>query len=364
MVSYAFDETKSYLGSQRLTSTGALIGSTLIKEGVSGSTTTFSHPWPYKTGGAWTLTKDYVTEATMTGQDGAYTYDQFRAWAVPGTLNIAVPTNKSVANLLADTNPARPSVDLPVSILELRDLPRLFKIAGDTFLKKGASSYLNYQFGWKPFLNDLKGILDFHTVVDRRVRQLSALYNKGGSRHRADNGTAFSESTASDGSWQGNPLFLHRTSSGTAWITVRWIPVRDLRNNIPAKDELYEKAFRAAFGLNLNIATVWEALPWSWLIDWFSDVGDYLSVYHNNVDFVPGPCYQMVQQELYAGKGPKSLPATSSSWPLLKVDNLSTRTRVIKTRTIVTPSPITGSVPFMTPRQLGILGSLAVLRKI
>jgi hypothetical protein len=96
----------------------------------------------------------------------------------------------------------------------------------------------------------------------------------------------------------------------------------------------------------------------------FSDVGDYLSVYHNNVDFVPGPCYQMVQQELYAGKGPKSLPATSSSWPLLKVDNLSTRTRVIKTRTIVTPSPITGSVPFMTPRQLGILGSLAVLRKI
>jgi hypothetical protein len=151
------------------------------------------------------------------------------------------------------------------------------------------------------------------------------------------------------------------SGSAEAWITVRWVPDFGPTNRPPSSDEIRHKAFRAVFGLEASLSTVWEALPWSWLIDWFSDMGDYLQSQRNVVGFHPGQCFQMTHYEGWSSRWIDSDHPTAS--PNLTVDGPATLQVTRKVRTLANPASISASVPFLTGRQLGILASLAILRR-
>lgn len=47
---------------------------------------------------------------------------------------------------------------------------------------------------------------------------------------------------------------------------------------LPKDNDSYSNtiAYMRALGLRVNPSTVWKVMPWSWLVDWFSNVGDVI----------------------------------------------------------------------------------------
>jgi hypothetical protein len=65
---------------------------------------------------------------------------------------------------------------------------------------------------------------------------------------------------------------------------VRWLP-DDLPGQLYTPDDVAKLARKAALGLEgplgLGFSSFWEAVPWSWLVDWCSNMGNYLDAQRN-----------------------------------------------------------------------------------
>lgn len=267
------------------------------------------------------------------------------------------PDFDPITKLLAITNPSRPVVDIPVFVKELGDLPRLVQIAGKSIYKKVASGNLNWQFGWKPLLSDLGKMLDFGDHWDKKSKEIERLHSKGGLRRnvtlaRNENVTVKPSYIveSSVGTWYSHFTESHKTK---LWGSVRWIPT-DRPQGTGHKDPML--AFRAALGLDVTMSTIWEALPWSWLIDYFGNIGDYLMAHRNTVPAEPTRICIMRYDESVRSYIPTTRP-TGGSWSGASI--ITER----KSRNVGgSPKLTIGYLPLLSATQLSILASLAVLR--
>lgn len=259
------------------------------------------------------------------------------------------------AKLLADTNPSRPTVDLPVFIGELKDFPQLFKVIGENIFKTTAKANLAYHFGWKPLMSDLLGMMNFANVVKDRRKELEALFNSGLRRTR-ELGSGSSTSQVLN-----NPIFsikdpwfvdITRTTQVRVWGHCKWKP-----NGLPPRtdEEMRRLAIRAAYGLTIDPATAWELIPFSWLVDWCSSVGNYLAAQRNIVNATPYDIVIMRHTKTLTSSVTRKAPAT------LVVGSPPKVLRESKVRNPASPS-LNAYLPAFTAKQLSILGSLAILR--
>jgi hypothetical protein len=153
----------------------------------------------------------------------------------------------------------------------LKELPR-----------SAASRYLEYQFAILPFLKDLKGLLDFQASVQSRLTQLDRLGSPGGS---VRSGTVYQDEnfnpavagpTYVSGLYQENRRITYQDKvNRKMWVSTNWTPLIPIPQTVEDRRWL---ATRLAFGLEVSFSTLWEGMPWSWLIDWFSNVGDLLNL--------------------------------------------------------------------------------------
>lgn len=156
------------------------------------------------------------------------------------------------------------------------------------------SEYLNVEFGWKPFINDLKNMARAVKESDKILRQFH--HNSGQLVHRGYSFPSYSETTVTStpGSvpWPGssygkvffggsNPwglLTVETTKSVDTWFEGCY------RYYIPQGDSLIERSQRwtseanKLLGLRLTPEVLWDLTPWTWLGDWVSNFGD---VIHN-----------------------------------------------------------------------------------
>ena len=277
------------------------------------------------------------------------------------SLNDALDSTKAFAR----TNPSRTVVDIPSFIGELKELPHLLELAGRTLIKKGASAYLSYEYGWKPLISDLVAFVDFQSQISKRTLELSNLHKKGGLRRRFQ----LSRDTATSKEanlWVESSLFTlacnHTiVTSRSRWATSRWLPTSP--EVISTDAELRKQAARAVYGLSLNVRSAWELIPWSWLIDWTSSVGDYLEANRNTVGASCSGVNLMTHTEsVHTFDGYQLLSGNGSY--------VSPNWRIGPTRCIVTDklrsfssSPsITADLPFLSGRQMSILGALGIQR--
>lgn len=173
---------------------------------------------------------------------------------------------------------------------ELHDLPRIpdyFRGRAREFLKYSSKEYLNVQFGWLPFISDLKkmlsSVLDFDKKLAQLQRDSGRRVRRKGMLSHDSTVTTFTD-TGVLRVWPGaigNPnyvtiydnrkqttVFRHEYSfSGRFAYYLE--PVGTLG--------YYEQIARIIGGVDLTPRLVWELLPWSWLVDWFSNVGDVIS---------------------------------------------------------------------------------------
>jgi hypothetical protein len=194
-------------------------------------------------------------------------------------LNPGASLAQALAELLIDGLPS-----LPLNLLRRH---REFNSLG--------KEYLNVQFGWVPFLNDLRRLYDTWNSVNSRLAQIIRDNGKG-IRRRATlyrNSNTVVSTVGGEGSYNiGFPLSYNYTDptagTGVSKKTVVesekiWFSGR-FRYYIPdvTDDQWTKDAKSALFGLNPTPALLWELMPYSWLIDWFSNVGDVINNLSSN----------------------------------------------------------------------------------
>lgn len=215
------------------------------------------------------------------------------------------------ATAIARCAPANPAANLSQFLGELvkEGLPSLI---GSTLLKwRNLSSqerrraigkeYLSYEFGWKPIANDLAEISHAIIHADAIWRQYERDAGKLVRRkYEFPEYTDESWSTVSQEvrPWT-NPstttfydlsvprtelgrVIRHRKVTRRQWFSGAFTYVlpdgsRAIRDH-GAKNVLMAKK---TLGLALTPDTVWNLTPWSWAVDWFTNVGDNLQNFSN-----------------------------------------------------------------------------------
>lgn len=266
------------------------------------------------------------------------------------------PSNSVLAaELLAGTNPSRPSVDIPVFLGEISDIPKLLRLEGRSVAGLVSGINLNIQFGWGPLISDVRKMLSFQDAVDKRVRDLKKLQNGTYTRKRSLFEDSRTQTTSSFVLFSDRDIWRARrvrTTTLNVWGYAKW----SLTEKLPETDaELRRLADRAVHGLYVNPAAAWELIPWSWLIDWFSNVGDILHAKRNLIPAQPTVVRICEHRQTTDNFTLTSKPSGAYA------DNIK-RTLETKSRTAASAS-LQAYLPFLTGRQISILGSIGVLRR-
>lgn len=169
--------------------------------------------------------------------------------------------------------------------LSLSDLRNLGRSAG--------SGYLNYEFGWKPLLKDLKNFLQQTAKTDKILKQLS----RDNMRWIHRGATIFNEESSATtfvNSQVGSPVMPSPLvlQSGRVARTTKvyrkiwfngsfryYIPT----GNSPAEVEQRKRQLaRIVYGAEASPKLVWELMRNSWLADWVANIGDNISNLSDN----------------------------------------------------------------------------------
>lgn len=141
--------------------------------------------------------------------------------------------------------------------------PRYRKGGGPSAKKSVASNWLEFQYGWKPLLNDIDYLIKDHfkTFKDPSLR-----FARSSARRLS--------TTESDIM---GPLRVSLASVDPykVGILVRTTETR-VAYGISFKLSDPDKQFRAQTGLTSPVSLAWELLPFSFVVDWLYPIGPYL----------------------------------------------------------------------------------------
>jgi hypothetical protein len=284
------------------------------------------------------------------------------------------------AKAMANANPNTPGVDLPAFIGELKDLPMLMRSTRDIYswyrkVRRGkippsefhptlGEANLSYSFGLRPMVSDLSKLFDFTESVRNRIAYL----------RRLEHGTKVRRSLGSDErnfDYIGSSneriaysiahkdyLVLPNLSSLTGrtdyWYTMRLKLLDELPGNW---DELMKLGRDLEYGLYANIDSVWELVPFSWLIDWFSNFGDLINQTRGRVRYQHRDLNIMAESKLECTQTFEMKPGITQSGEC----QISVERKLRHVRTLPYAYP-TFVKPLLSKYQVGILGSLAITR--
>lgn len=291
---------------------------------------------PYKVGfgpGAWFIDKTY-TMCGSAGIESSYPGDSALAAQEEAIKNAAFDDSKGYrAEAFEKTRPGTPIAGVAQYLAELRDLPKLplekgwdfikmwvfkneaLQMHDPTFwprlfksiladLKNVDQQWLNLTFGWKPFLSDLRKFYYLQRSLDARLQQL--IRENGKSKNRRVRLVAERDvsQTVTDypypyaNVYGSPPIAL----SGSTRYTVTSYHERNIwysasyRYWVPdiGSVEWTKRATIALFGAAPTPDVLYAVLPWSWLVDWFSNVR---SVVNNT--FSPNAVYNLTTNYAY-----------------------------------------------------------------
>jgi hypothetical protein len=220
------------------------------------------------------------TNGAPFGEFKDYPCDRYKSLNFSHILLDDVPTDSGLATqLVGETNPFRTYVSIPLYLFELRELPSLFKSYGDSIIKGAAKGVLTNSFSIRPLVSDLWKLHNFANESAKRSREFEKLH-KDGYLVRKRQLFATSASLVNEG--------VEVNTSNRAFFTGREVKVTQLRTwgyVVWKTTSLFPKPEAEALqlmndamrGMTLTgFAGAWNALPWSWLIDYFINIGDFL----------------------------------------------------------------------------------------
>lgn len=272
--------------------------------------------------------------------------------------------------------PGQSIADLGVFVAELKDVPRMLSSSAKFFLdgwksagsKKLANQWLNTQFGWLPFLSDLRKFHYASQNLDRmitHIRRNNGVWRKCGGPVHSDEKTTRIGSTSYTRHYPTlvSTFYSNPSVSGSSYTdlveTTRVWTVGRYRYYIPdiATPNWEGFAKLSLLGARVDPSLVWELTPFSWLVDWITNVEDNL----NNLDH--GWAKNLVSQGCYVMRESEKRWSVTSTHALKNGSITNTWDHTVRCKSRAVASPfgfgLTGDI---SARQGSILAALGISR--
>lgn len=242
--------------------------------------------------------------------------------------------------------------------LAMREATRIARRSRAEKREIGATGgeYLNVQFGWLPMVSDVRKfayavkhhaeILDqYQRDSGRKVKRTYELPTTVTSSNDVGNMSDIDSNTTVSCS-------QYNTLTKRTWFEGAFRYSIPIGNDPITRIRRYAKLADKLLGVEIDPETLWNIAPWSWAIDWVTDVGD---ITHNLVSFLLdgnvmqygfAMCHQTLDVKTFA---------TSGSYRLFYTDE-------IKQRLPASPFGFNTDWGSFTPRQLAIVAALGISR--
>ena len=278
---------------------------------------------------------------------------------------------------IADSHPGEPVVSIPNFVYEMKDIPGMLKHAYGrakslhnaasskdfksvkeylSSPKSAAEDWLNYHFGWMPLVSDLKDIAKVSKETQKKLVFLEG-NSKGYISRRRDLGTRLGRSSTPSSTYDSGFILINgraeRYSTEENWVVSHW------RVNLPSLQAIKSNQlalYGNALGFGDMASNIWNAMPWTWLTDWFVDVGSVIDIYSNKfgVSFANAMTMRhTLQRTVVSAKPGKGMPYCPDQ---IQYEEW-------KTRSPYSPAfNLAGSMHLLGPSQLATLAALSVTR--
>lgn len=213
--------------------------------------------------------------------------------AIPKWANASSDGNKAIVN----TYPTQPMVGLSQTVAELKreGLPSLF--GSQIASMKGSASraiggeVLNSLFGWTPLIADLdkllKAVVSSSKVIQQMQRDSGKLVRRkyhfptettlvSSTSTRMLNHTLVSSANPVSAKW--GTLITEETIEIKRWFSGAYTYFIDPGDDLVGKAKMYEQLASKLLGTRLTPDVLWNLAPWSWLADWYANIGDNITV--------------------------------------------------------------------------------------
>nr|UUW21114.1 MAG: maturation protein [Sanya steitz-like virus 1]UUW21120.1 MAG: maturation protein [Sanya steitz-like virus 1] len=193
-----------------------------------------------------------------------------------------IPRQVSVVNFLLELD------DFPsmvTSLLNLKSrLGNRLKKVGDLngWRKELGSDYLWYNFGLRPMIEDIRKMLSTVENVRKRIRYLQKTHGKP-TRVRSRMTTQLPIDIGNWGQWEHqyplmwSPYIIPQMRTRGIYFPARVEHVvgATMIQSLSGLDSIegFMSAMLSSLGFNRPLSIAWEAIPFSWLVDYFVNVG-------------------------------------------------------------------------------------------
>lgn len=190
-------------------------------------------------------------------------------------ISACAPTAPTVSGSVALAELYREGLPSLIGAQTLRNRAHLAKSAG--------SEYLNYEFGWKPLVSDLKAaakaVMESDAILQQLVRDSGRNVRRRFDfpvEHEVTNvvlsNNAYPLPYLTINHWYNGAPPNHMTvTTRRVWFSGAFTYYLDPRS-LEGLSGIVKKA-RLLYGLQLTPDVVWNLTPWSWLVDWFVNLG-------------------------------------------------------------------------------------------
>lgn len=399
----------------------AYVGSTLISthpasykmQGVSSLLISSGHPvhwirkkpkiigrtlW-YDIGGPFAVNKRSVysycpnltTDETRVNFNGnTWEYSGFTAPLAPTSMSWpSVPTwtSAQISGLgtrgYRQTIPTEPESNVGQFLAELRDLPKLPLIHSfrekalffKNLARNSGKEYLNAVFGWKPFVKDVYDATTATLTSKEHVAQFVRDSGQPVRRKRKLGKTVTNTTSTYVETYPSSPVVegLSRQNNGTLTVNTRtttsaWFSACYIYYVAPVGAKWYSPSSikrgrqiaNKLYGTEITPGLLWDLAPWSWMADYFGNIGD---IVHNLSSFSSD---NLVAQYAYLMTSSKAVKAFNKTGVRLgsgKLEPPSSIVLVVEEKRRYVGNPYSfGSSGDLTPKQAAILVALGLSR--
>lgn len=222
---------------------------------------------------------------TISGRDRRHgtTRATFQNYAIAYPIQSPMPShiwqnwgllkNKSLAQL----SPS-PPVDVPLFLWELRELPKLLRDTGQFLMGRRTNpgdAVLAANFGWGPLLSDLRTFLNFIEESEKQEMRIKSLEK---TKRLEVKLSSDSNSSPPDSGTTFNIGYVLSKVSRSYEQEVRAWAVAKIKSSIPLPPinrDLKSALTRAL--RHQSPETIWNAIPWTWLIDYCFNIGTFIA---------------------------------------------------------------------------------------
>lgn len=241
--------------------------------------------------GPWSLPRDCVGYGTLlVNTNGLFSPPSRKTYEATAT------------RIMRNMRPTKPDFELARFVGELRELPMLANLAS---LPKKPSDlgrfHLGTQFGVIPTVSDIQkaadAVIESETILTEFARRASTIVRRNRTltlekdtlvHSRALPGRVGSSTVVGDVNVRSD-LAAHNNAEVGLHISCETVRTRELRvfsdfeyfvgdpHGFSSRISEYVAKAKKLSGSGLSASTVWELTPWTWLSDWFIDIGSLLA---------------------------------------------------------------------------------------